>query len=56
MRRVAELVARGAALAEVFDAVATEASRLLGGGVTDLFRFDDGLATIVAARSPRRWE
>ena len=52
LRRVAELVARGAALAEVFDAVAAEASRLLDGVVTDLFRFDDGLATIVAARSP----
>ena len=52
LRRVAELVARGAALAEVFDAIADEASRLLGGVVTDLFRFDDGLATIVAARSP----
>jgi signal transduction histidine kinase len=52
LRRVAELVARGAALAEVFDAAATEASRLLDGVVTDLFRFDDGVATVVAARSP----
>jgi signal transduction histidine kinase len=31
LRRVAELVARGAALDEVFEAVATEASKLLGG-------------------------
>ena len=30
LRRVAELVARGAALDEVFAAVATEASKLLG--------------------------
>jgi signal transduction histidine kinase len=45
-------VARGAALPEVFDAVAAEASRILGGVVTDLFRFDDGFATVVAARSP----
>ena len=51
LRRVAELVARGAALAEVFDAAAAEASRLLDGVVTDLFRFDDGVATVVAARS-----
>jgi signal transduction histidine kinase len=49
--RVAGLVARGVALAEVFDAVAAEASRILGDVATDLFRFDDGFATVVAARS-----
>jgi signal transduction histidine kinase len=53
LRRVAELVARGAALDEVFDAVATEASNILGESAANLFRYDDGLATVVAAcRSP----
>ena len=49
LRRVAELIARGASLDEVLDAVATEASSLLGGTMTGLFRYDsDGLATMVA--------
>lgn len=39
LRRVAELVARGAALEEVF-AVATEASKLLGESATALLRYD----------------
>jgi len=48
-RRVAELVARGAALGEVFEAVATEASNILDETSANLFRYDpDGLATIVA--------
>ena len=53
-RRVAELVARGAALGEVFEAVATEASNILDETSANLFRYDpDGLATIVAVcRSP----
>ena len=49
LRRVAELIARGASLQEVFDAVATEASNLLGKTSASLFRYDpDGFATIVA--------
>ena len=53
-RRVAELVAGGAALDEVFEAVATEASNILDETSANLFRFDgDGLATVVAVcRSP----
>ena len=52
LRRVAELVARSAPLEEVFDAVASEASRLLGGRATALSRFDiDGYATVIAACS-----
>jgi signal transduction histidine kinase/putative methionine-R-sulfoxide reductase with GAF domain len=51
LRRVAELIARGASLDEVFDAVATEASNILGGTAVGLFRYDpDGLATVVAQR------
>lgn len=54
LRRVAELVARGAALDEVFDAVATEASNLLGKSATTLYRYHGGdIATVVATcRSP----
>jgi signal transduction histidine kinase len=40
LRRVAELVARGAALDEVFAAVATEASTLLGDLAAALLRYD----------------
>ncbi len=50
LRRVAELVARGAALAEVFATVAAEASKLLGDLAAVLLCFDpDGMATSVAA-------
>lgn len=51
LRRVAELVARGAVLDEVFSAVATEASRLLGDAAAALLRYDDerGAAVVVAA-------
>ena len=53
LRRVAELVARGAALDEVFAAVATEASNILGEAAADLFRFDGTHCTVVATcRSP----
>jgi signal transduction histidine kinase len=49
LRRVAELIARGAPLGEVFDAVANEASNILRGMAVGLFRYDpDGFATIVA--------
>jgi signal transduction histidine kinase/ketosteroid isomerase-like protein len=49
LRRVAELVARGAALAEVFTAVAVEASALLGGLAAALQRYDsDDVAVVVA--------
>ena len=49
LRRAAEVVARGPALEEVFTAVATEASRLLGGRSTALLRHDHGgFATNVA--------
>ena len=49
LRRVAELVARGAALDEVFAAVATEASKLLGDLAAALLRYDPGdLAVAVA--------
>jgi signal transduction histidine kinase/putative methionine-R-sulfoxide reductase with GAF domain len=50
LRRVAELVARGAALPAVFAAVASEASRLLGNLAAVLLRYDaDGVAVAVAA-------
>jgi signal transduction histidine kinase len=53
LRRVAELVARGASLQEVFTGVATEASRLLSVGAA-LLRFDpDGYAEIVGAHNGR---
>ena len=48
LRRVAELVARGAALDEVFTAVAVEACALLGGAAAALLRFDDDAAVAVA--------
>jgi signal transduction histidine kinase len=49
LRRVAELVARGATLDEVFAAVAAEASKLLGDLAAVLLRFDaDGHAVAVA--------
>src|SRR3954469_16883145 len=49
LRRVATLVAGGAPPADVFDAVAEELGRLLDVGSTGLVRFDDELATVVAA-------
>jgi signal transduction histidine kinase len=49
LRRVAELVARGGSPAAVFDAVALEAWRLLGGHFTALLRYEpDGRAVILA--------
>ena len=49
LRRVAELVARGESPAAVFDAVALEAWRLLGGHFTALLRYEpDGRAVILA--------
>ncbi len=48
LRRVAEMVARGAALDEVFDAVASEASSILGETATHLARYDDEGGTTVA--------
>ena len=49
LRRVAELVAGGASPPRVFDAVADEACRLLGGHFTALLRYEaDGAAVIVA--------
>jgi signal transduction histidine kinase len=56
LRRVAELVARGAPLEEVFTAVAREASVLLGDGPTALHRYDpDGYGTVVAAQAGPGW-
>jgi signal transduction histidine kinase len=54
LRRVAELVAHGTALADVFQAVATEAAHLLGDQATALLRYDpDDVAVAVAvAGSP----
>ena len=50
LRRVAELVARGPALEEVFATVAFEASKLLDGSATALQRYDpDDSAVVVAA-------
>jgi signal transduction histidine kinase len=52
LRRVAELVARGAPLDEVFTATTTEASKLLGGQPAALLRYEsDGDATVVAAHN-----
>jgi signal transduction histidine kinase len=49
LRRVAELVAGGAAQPAIFDAVAAEACRLLGGHFTALLRYEtDGAAVIMA--------
>jgi GAF domain-containing protein len=53
LRRVAELVARGAALDEVFGSVATEASNVLGEAAANLFRYDGTDFVVVATcRSP----
>ena len=52
LRRVAELVARGAALPEVFTAVAVEASQLLGQVPATLLRFDDVAVVVAAVNSP----
>jgi signal transduction histidine kinase len=49
LRRVAELVARGADLEGVFAAVATEASNILGKLAANLFVFDSTHCTVVAA-------
>jgi signal transduction histidine kinase len=48
LRRLAELVARGAALDEVFSAAATEASLLLGKLAAALMRYDGNTAVVVA--------
>jgi GAF domain-containing protein len=48
LRRVAELAARGAAIEDVFNAVAAEASRLLEDLGTVLLRSDEDHATVVA--------
>jgi uncharacterized protein (TIGR02246 family) len=51
LRRVTMLVAHGASQAEVFDAVAREASRIIGREPTALLRYDpDVMATTVAVR------
>ncbi|MCW2523099.1 MAG: putative GAF-sensor signal transduction histidine kinase [Frankiales bacterium] len=52
LRRVAELVARGAALSEVFAAVALEASHVLGDLAAALLRYDVDEAVTVAVNSP----
>ncbi len=50
LRRVATLVARGAAPEEVFAAVTAEAGRVLGTDYTNLIRYGrDGAATVVGA-------
>ena len=49
LRRVAELVARGASLDEVFTAAATEASTLLGSMAAVLLRYDDGDVAVAVA-------
>jgi signal transduction histidine kinase len=50
LRRVAELVARGAALEQVFAAASGEASTLFEGSTATLVRFtDDGAGLVVAA-------
>jgi signal transduction histidine kinase len=50
LRRVATLVAQGASPAEVFEAVAVEAMRLLDLPLVTLTRFEpDGTATVIAA-------
>jgi signal transduction histidine kinase len=52
LRRVATLVARGAAPEEVFAAVAEEAGRLLGSHHTMIGRYEpDGARTVVATRT-----
>ena len=57
MRRVATLVARGVAPAEVFDAVVAEMHLLLGAGTTSLLRYEpDGVppSSRAAASEARR--
>ena len=49
LRRVAELVAHGVGEDELFDAVATEASRLLDGEAMTLTRFEGELELVVTA-------
>ena len=51
LRRVAELVARGAAPDEVFVTVADEASALLGDHAVALMLYDDAGARVVATRN-----
>ena len=52
LRRVATLVAKGVAPAEVFDAVVAEMHLLLGADYTGLLRYEpDNTATFIAARS-----
>ncbi len=48
LRRVAELVARGATLDEVFSSVATEASNILGEAAANLFHYDGTSFEVVA--------
>ena len=49
LRRIAELVARDSASADVFDAVTMEAHRLLGGHFTALLRYEaDGQAVVAS--------
>src|SRR5215472_14432073 len=55
LRRVATLVARGAPLAQMFDAVTEEAGRLLGADYTMMARYEpDGASRVVAAWSRTR--
>ena len=49
LRRVAELVARGAALDEIFAAVAREAAAVLGQAATALLRYDGEDAAVVVS-------
>jgi signal transduction histidine kinase len=49
VRRVAELVARGATLDEIFDAVTAETSSLLENLPISLLRYDEGEGTVVVA-------
>ena len=49
LRRLAELVARGATLDEVFTAAATEASMLLGKHAAALIKYGDGDSAVVVA-------
>ena len=54
LRRVATLVARGASQADVFDAVALEAARVLGEESITLLRYErDGGSTLVASHGGR---
>jgi PAS domain S-box-containing protein len=50
LRRVATLVAQGAAPASVFDAVTGEVAELMGASAVSLARYDDDLLTVVAQR------